>query len=219
VDHQALRREVVEVARRLDGLGFVPAAAGNVSARTLDGAVLVTPSGLDLAALDPADLVLVAPEDGRVLAGALAPSSETPMHLGVYAARPDVAGVVHTHARYATVLACLGWDLPPIHYTLATLTPDAHVPLVPYATYGTPELAANAAAALTGARNACLLANHGTLTLGPTPTTALTRAVTLEDVAAVYYHARLAGSPVLLTPAQIAEVAAKLSGYGQPGPG
>jgi L-fuculose-phosphate aldolase len=218
VDHQALRREVAEVARRLDDLGYVPAASGNVSARTPDGAVLVTPRGLDLAAVYPADLALVDPDDGRVLAGALAPSSETRMHLGVYAARPDVGGIVHTHARFATVLACLGWDLPPVHYTLATLTPDAHVPLVPYATYGTAELAANAAAALAGGRDACLLANHGTLTLGPTPAAALTRTITLEEVAAVYYHARLAGAPVLLTPTQIAEVAAKLATHGQPKP-
>jgi L-fuculose-phosphate aldolase len=216
MEHQPLRGEVIQVVRKLDDLGLVPAASGNVSARARDGGVLLTPSGVDYATLTPEDLVLLDP-DGRVLDGTLVPSSETPMHLGVYAARPDTGAIVHTHARFATTLACLGWDLPPVHYTLATLAPDAHVPLAPYATYGTPELAANAAAALAGARNACLLANHGALTLGPTPTAALTRTIALEDVAAVYYHARLAGPPVLLTPAQIAEVTARLATYGQPG--
>jgi len=87
--------------------GLVVGTSGNLSARTPEGDILITPSGLDYALLEPKDVVLVDLE-GRVLEGCLEPSTETPMHTGIYHSRPRVGGIVHTHARYSTVLACLG---------------------------------------------------------------------------------------------------------------
>ena len=116
--------------------GLVMGTSGNVSARTPDGNVLVTPSGLDYAAMDPEDVVLVDLE-GAVMEGSFEPSVETPMHTGIYRARPETGGIVHTHARYSTTLACLNWEIPPIHYMLAVLSDEGRVPLARYATYGT----------------------------------------------------------------------------------
>ena len=213
--HRDLRVQVAQTAGRLIASGLVTGTSGNVSARTPEGNVLITPSGVDYEKLGPDDVVLV-DLNARVLEGSLVPSTESPMHTGIYKARPDVGAVVHTHSRFATTLACLGWPIPPVHYMLTTLGPDGRIPLAPYALYGTEELAGHAAGALGESHNACLLANHGTIAVGESPGGAFSRTVVLEEMAEVYYRARLAGEPVLLDSGQVAEVAAKISGYGQP---
>ena len=212
-----LREEVARVAKKLIDSGLVTGTSGNVSARTPEGGVLVTPSGIDYEVLEPGDVVLVDLEE-TVVEGALDPSSETPMHTGIYRARAEVGAVVHTHSIYATTLACLGWPIPPVHYMLTTLSGDGQVPLAPYTTYGTGELAGYASDALGESRNACLLQNHGTITVGANPEEAFARAVVLEEMAEIYYRTRIAGEPILLSPGQIEEVAAKISGYGQSRP-
>ena len=216
MNHQKLREEVSRVARQLISSGLVTGTSGNVSARTPEGNVLVTPSGVDYEVLGPKDVVLV-DLDMNVLEGTLVPSTETPMHTGIYKARQDVDAVVHTHSRFATTLACLGWEIPPVHYMLTTLGPDGRVPLAPYTLYGTEELADHAANALGGSHYACLLRTHGTIAVGESAEKAFSRTVVLEEMAELYYRARLAGEPILLTPEEVDEVAGKITtGYGQP---
>jgi len=217
MNHRELREEVSRVAKQLIESGLVTGTSGNVSARTPEGDVLVTPSGIDYEELEPGDIVLVDLE-GEILEGSLGPSTETPMHTGIYRVRPEVGAVVHTHSVFATTLACLGWTLPPVHYMLTTLSEDGRIPIAPYATYGTEELANNAAEALGEGHNACLLQNHGTITVGDSPQKAFSRTVVLEEMAEIYYRTRVVGEPVLLTPEQVEEVAAKISGYGQTKP-
>src|SRR5215203_3206564 len=214
MNHSELREEVARVAKQMVASGLVTGTSGNVSARTPEGDVLMTPSGLDYGELEPGDVVLV-DVNGRVLVFYLAPSTETPMHTGIYRARPEVGALVHTHSIFATTLACLGWPIPPVHYMLTTLAEDATIPLAPYTTYGTERLAAYAAEALGESRNACLLQNHGTITVGRGAEEAFSRTVVLEEMAEVYYRTRVVGEPVLLTPEQVEEVADKISGYGQ----
>jgi L-fuculose-phosphate aldolase len=194
--------------------GLVVGTSGNVSTRTPDGAVLVTPSGLAYAAMEPEDVVLV-DLDGTVVEGSFEPSVETPMHTGILRARPEIGGIVHTHARYSTTLACLNWEIPPIHYMLAVLSDEGRVPLARYATYGTEELARNATDALGSSHTACLLSNHGTIAVGGSVTEAYVSTELLEEMAELYYRARTAGEPVVLTPEQMAEVSAKIHDYGQ----
>jgi L-fuculose-phosphate aldolase len=214
VNHRGLREEVARVAKQLIESGLVTGTSGNVSARTPEGDVLMTPSGIDYEKLEPGDIVLV-DVGGEVLEGSLGPSTETPMHTGIYRARADVGAVVHTHSIFATTLACLGCTIPPVHYMLTTLSEDGEIPLAPYTTYGTEELAGYAAEALGESHNACLLQNHGTITVGDSPEVAFARTVVLEEMAEIYYRTRVAGEPVLLSPEQVEEVAAKISGYGQ----
>jgi L-fuculose-phosphate aldolase len=214
LNHEELREEIARVSRQMSESGLVTGTEGNVSARTPDGNALVTPSGLDYALMEPEDVVLVSLQ-GDVLEGSFEPSVETPMHTGIYRSRPEVSGIVHTHARYSTTLACLGWEIPPIHYMLAVLSDEGRVPLAGYATYGTEELARNASEALGGSHGACLLSNHGTIAVGASASEAYSRTQLLEEMAEVYYRARLAGEPVLLTPDQLAEVSAKIHDYGQ----
>ena len=217
MEHRSLRQEVARIARTVSVSGLVTGTSGNVSARTPEGHVLVTPSGLDYALLEPEDVVLMDLE-GRVLEGSLEPSSEMPMHAGIYRSKPRVGGIVHTHARFSTTLACLGWEIPPVHYMLVVLSGEGRVPLAPYATYGTEELARHAVDTLGDSHHACLLRNHGTIAVGGTASEALSRTEILEELAEIYYRARLAGEPVLLTSEQVNEASAKMSTYGRPRP-
>lgn len=196
-------------------LGLVTGTSGNVSARTPEGGVLITPSGLDYEALKAEDVVLVDPEGGP-LDGSLKPSSETPMHTAIYRSSPRVGAVVHTHARFSTTLACLGWEIPPFHYMLTTLSVDGRVPLASYATYGTEELAGYVSKALGETHQACLLQNHGTITVGESVGEAFSRTVILEEMAEIYYRTKLVGEPLLLTPEQVIEAADKIADYVQP---
>ena len=212
-----LREQVSRTARRMVASGLVTGTSGNVTVRTPEGDVPITPSGLDYEVLEPEDVVRVDPE-GRPLEGSLKPSSETPMHVGIYRSRLRVGAVVHTHARCATTLACLGWEIPPVHYMLTALSGDGWVPLAPYAAYGSEELAGHVSKALGESRQVCLLQNHGTIAVGKSTEEALHRTVILEELAEIYYRVRIAGEPILLTPEQVAEVAAKIVDYGQSKP-
>ncbi|HEX2182022.1 MAG TPA: class II aldolase/adducin family protein [Rubrobacteraceae bacterium] len=217
MNHPDLRKEIVETCLRMSASGLVAGTEGNVSARTPEGNVLITPSGLDYATMEPGDVVVVS-LDGKWLEGSFEPSVETPMHTGIYRSRPETLGVVHTHARFSTTLACLNWEIPPVHYMLANLSDEGRVPVARYATYGTEELARNASEALGSDHRACLLRNHGTICVGATVSQAYSRTELLEQMAEIYYRARAAGQPVVLSAEEMAEVAAKIHDYGQSKP-
>lgn len=194
--------------------GLVSTTSGNVSARVNDGLVLITPSGLSYDVLEPEDIVAVT-LDGTVVEGDLEPSSELAMHTEVYRSRPEVGGIVHTHAPYATTLACLNVEIPPVHYLLAALSEEGRVPVAGYATYGTPELAALADEALGEDHSACLLQNHGTLTVGKDVGQAYAFTEILEEMAEIYYRTLAVGrAPVLLSDDDMREAREKMKGYG-----
>lgn len=207
-----VRAQVAEAARRLAAAGLVTGTAGNVSARSGE-AVAITPTGAPLATLDAADVTVVA-LDGEVLDGSLAPTSELGLHLGVYAAH-GAGAVVHTHAPVATALSCVLDELPCVHYEMLLL--GGPVRVAPYATFGTPELAASAVAALEG-RTAALLANHGTIALGADLEAAMRATELLEWAATVYWRAAQVGTPKVLDEAARNAVveAAIARGYGAP---
>jgi L-fuculose-phosphate aldolase len=127
--------------------------------------------------------------------------------------RPEIGAVVHTHAMFATTLSCLGLEIPALHYMIAVAGGDT-IRCAPYATYGTPETAANAVKALDG-RNACLLANHGMIVVGPNLKKAMWLAVEVETLAAQYWRALQIGKPNILSKAEIGRVIDKFKSYGQ----
>ncbi|NBC17011.1 MAG: class II aldolase [Bacteroidetes bacterium] len=207
----SLPDQVARTARRMHEQGLSSGTSGNVSARREDR-VWITPSGVPYARL-AADRIVPLALDGSVLGDASdAPSSEWRLHCGIYRARPDAGAVVHTHSPHATALACLREDLPAFHYMVA-VAGGASIRCAPYATYGTPELAAHAVAALDG-RTACLLANHGVVTLGATPDAALALAREVETLARQYLLARQVGAPVILDDDEMNRVLERFASYG-----
>jgi L-fuculose-phosphate aldolase len=204
------RERVALAAHRLADAGLVIGTAGNLSARTGE-LVAITPTGATLATVT-AEQVAVVDLDGRQREGELEPTSELDLHLGVYR-RFDADAVVHTHAPYATALACVLDELPIMHYALLDL--GGPVRVAGYATFGTEELADQTLAALVG-RSAALMANHGTIAHGADIEQALERTLLLEWACELYWKAAMIGKPRVLDEAQCEAVlsAKRERGYG-----
>lgn len=212
MDEAALRREIVESARRMNALGINQGTSGNISARCGDR-MLITPSAIPYDDMRPESVAAMPLEGERgAWTGPLKPSTEWRFHLDILRGRPEAGAVVHSHATYCTTLAILRRDIPAVHYMMAAFG-GTSVRCAPYATFGTPELAAHALAALEG-RNACLLANHGMIVVGPSLAKAMWLAVELETIAKQYYLALQLGQPVVLSDAEIADTARSFSTYG-----
>lgn len=210
-DEPALRRQIVDVMQAMSAGGLNRGTSGNVSARLGDG-MLVTPSGIVAAALTPESIVHLGVND-NASAGTMRPSSEWRMHRRLLDRRPDVGAVVHCHSRYATILACAGRPIPAIHYMIA-VSGRREIPLAPYATFGSAELADGVVTAV-GDGMACLMANHGLIALGPTLGLALAIAEEIEEQAAVYCGTLAIGGPKLLADTQMDEVIEAFRSYGQ----
>jgi L-fuculose-phosphate aldolase len=207
----ALSGAVVATAQAMSQRGLSPGRSGNISARWETG-MLITPSGMAYDELTPADIVFVG-ADGSVAANSRKPSSEWRFHLAAYAARPDIAAIVHTHSLHATVLACAHKPIPAFHYMVA-VAGGADIPCVPYATFGTEDLSRHVVAGL-AARNACLMANHGAIAVAGSLTAALELAADVEVLAEQYMKVLMLGAPKLLSAAEMAAVLEKFHGYGQ----
>ena len=202
MDYETQRRLMCELGRRMWERGWVAANDGNFSRRLGEGLFLVTPAGVSKGFLTT-DMLLVVDGQGRLTGpSSYRPSSETPLHLACYQARPDVGGVCHAHPPAATAFACahLGLEEPLLGEAVMALGP---VPCAPYGRTGTAELPA-AAAPLMADHDALLLANHGALTMGPDLERAYWRMETLEHTAQIHLNVRLLGGGVPLTPEQAA---------------
>ena len=185
--------------------------AGNVSAAAGD-LVAITPTGAELAELEAAQIALV-DRGGHLVDGELEPTSELDLHLGVYE-RFGAGAVVHTHAPMATALSCVIDELPCVHYSMLLL--GGTVKVAPYATFGTPELAAAVGDALDG-HTAALMANHGAVAYAADVDGAIERSLLLEWACTVYWHARAIGEPRTLDEDKRAAVIAAVieRGYGE----
>ena len=198
------RQALVEASAAIGASGMVVGSAGNLSLRR-DDRVLITPRGAELDAVDPIDLVEVSLADGTVSpehASSSRPSSETPLHRSIYAA-VDAGAIVHTHAHYCTVLSALVDELPAVHYVITAF--GGPVRVARYETFGTDALAASVTRRCED-RRAALMANHGAVVAGRDIEHAMALAIQLEWLASIYYHALCAGTPRILSDAQLRDV-------------
>lgn len=207
-----LRKAIIEKCRWMNASGLNQGTSGNISARHGD-TMLISPSATAYDVMEP-EMIAAMPINGEYGAweGPLKPSTEWRFHMDIMKARPDVGGIVHTHATYCTVLAIARKEIPACHYMIAAFG-GMNVRVAGYARYGTKELSEHAIRALEG-RTACLLANHGMIATGSTLDKAMWLAVELETIARQYYLTLAIGGPVLLSEQDIAETAAAFGSYG-----
>jgi L-fuculose-phosphate aldolase len=187
------REAVARASHHVAQAGLVIGTAGNISARHGD-LIAVTPTGSDLAKVT-AEMITVIDLNGKVVDGDLAPTSEVPLHTGIYATTNALA-VAHAHAMASTALSCCFDELPAVHYSCLVLGGSPRT--APYATFGSQELADNVTEALKG-RNAAMMQNHGSVAYGNTVDEAVERLELLEWLAELYWRASSLGSPHLLT--------------------
>jgi L-fuculose-phosphate aldolase len=208
------RAQIVRFGKKLLAARLTSGTGGNLSIRDRErDLIAISPSGVEYEEMVPSDVVVVDGDDTKV-EGARKPSSELDFHRALYRKRSDITAVVHTHSVYATTMACLNWEIPAVHYLVAF---SGHkVPLAPYATFGTPELARNVAESI-GDCNALLLANHGLVAIGANLDTAFAVAEEIELVARIYYQAKSIGEPVILPQEEMSKVIEKFATYGQKG--
>ncbi|MEX0696242.1 MAG: class II aldolase/adducin family protein [Dongiaceae bacterium] len=208
--HEKIRREIATACLDMNRRGINQGTSGNISVRVPEG-FLLTPSGIPYDEMKPGDIVLMRPDASHV--GRCKPSSEWRFHHALMKTRPEIGAVVHSHAMFATTLSCLGLEIPALHYMIAVAGGNT-IRCAPYATYGTQQTADNAVKALEG-RNACLLANHGMIAVGPNLKKAMWLAVEVETLAAQYWRALQIRKPNILLKAEIDRVIDKFKTYGQ----
>lgn len=206
------RLELIEYGKKLVNAGLTKGTGGNLSVFDRESRhVAITPSGIDFFEIQPEDIVIIDLE-GRTVEGHRVPSSEWEMHLMPYREREDIDAVIHAHTMYATVLACLHQELPATHYMIAVAGPT--VRCAEYATYGTHELAVNAAKAMKD-RRAVILANHGILAGANDLLNAFNIIEEIEYCSEIYCKAKAIGEPVILPQEEMRLMAEKFKTYGQ----
>ena len=211
-----MREALLKVTQKLLETGLNKGTAGNVSVRFGDG-FLITPSGMEVADMTPASMVQMQ-FDGSFEANKI-PSSEWRFHRDILKNRAEINAIVHTHSMFATTMACLHQDIPPFHYMIA-VTGANTIRCAPYALFGSQALSDAALQALQGSK-ACLLANHGMITLGRDLDDALSVAVELENLCEQYWRVlqiaqgQINPNPPLLTEAEMRDVFQQFKGYGK----
>jgi len=201
-----LRESICDFARSIFERGLTGGASGNISARTADGGLLVTPAGSSFGRLDPARLSRF--DAAGNLVGGDKPTKEMPLHSAFYETRGDRAGaVVHLHATHSVALSILPDSdpdclLPPL--TAYSIMRLGKVKLLPYFRPGDPAMG-EAVRSLAGKRSAVVLANHGPVVAGKDLEAAVYAMEELEETARLTLLTRGA-SPVGLTTAQIRDL-------------
>lgn len=191
---EALKETVCEANLELSRRGVVLYTWGNVSGiDRARGLVVIKPSGVPYQGMQPSDMVVVDLE-GHIVEGTLRPSSDTPTHLELYKAFPEIGGVVHTHSTHAVVFAQAGMEIPPLGTTHA----DYFYGAVPVSRSLTRDEVQEAYEKNTGrvivetvhetereplAVPGVLVRNHGPFTWGKDPAEAVYHSVVLEEIA------------------------------------
>src|SRR5207247_2616316 len=165
INERKLKEEICEIGRRLYNKGFAAANDGNITVRLSEREVLCTPTMVSKGFMKPEDICKVDYE-GRQLGGTRKRTSEVLLHLAVYKERPDVKAVVHCHPPHATAFAVAHEPIP------KCILPEVEVFLgeVPITAYETPggQKFADTVVPYLKDCNTIILANHGTVTFGPT---------------------------------------------------
>jgi L-fuculose-phosphate aldolase len=188
---EGTRKEMVEHGRALYQKGLTTGTAGNISARSEHGTMLITPTNTCKGMLTEDGMVAIDIKDGNVLSGGR-PSIETPFHLAFYRARPEINAVIHTHPVYCTALAVKGVRVQTGLTPEGLLVLGREVPMVPYATPGTDDLAKALSDNLRSS-NAFLLEKHGAITVGRSMADAFHRMETLEFMAQLQFNLQALG--------------------------
>lgn len=198
---EKLKGEVAHFMRRLYERRLTTSLGGNISLKASGSLILITPSGMDKGRIRPEQIGQIGAGGGN-LTPALKPSMETPIHLALYAARPDIRAVVHAHPVAASSFAASERKINCRLIAESRLFLK-EIAIAPYACMGTPALARSVVQALGERGNAVLMVNHGALTVGSNILEAFERMEVLESAARITLLTDLLGRQRELRPDQL----------------
>lgn len=192
MDYKDYQKEVYAFTQKLVQTGLIRISSGNVSMRTADGNVAITPSSIPYDELDYSQIVIVDME-GNTVEGKLKPSVEKMLHVGAYKARSEVNAVIHAHSIYGITLANVNETIPAISMEMVNL--GAPIPTVPYDLPGSIAFADKMAAYFSShpEKKAALLESHGSIVVGSSLKDAFQNAYNLETGASIYFNTLLLG--------------------------
>lgn len=208
MNENALREQICLLAKSLFDRGLTGGSTGNISSRTSDGGLLVSPTGTSFGRLDPARLSRF-DADGNLIGGDM-PTKEMPLHAAFYDTRSTAGAVVHLHSCHSVALSMMP-DADADNF-LPPLTPYAimklgKVKLLPFFMPGDPAMG-EAVRGLAGKRSAVMLANHGPVVAGKDVEAACNAIEELEDTARLAMLTR-GLEPRALTTEQVGKLVTK----------
>ncbi|NPV40564.1 MAG: class II aldolase/adducin family protein [Anaerolineae bacterium] len=189
------QKEIYAVTQKLVQTGLIRISSGNVSMRTADGNVAITPSSIPYDELDYSQIVILDMQ-GNAVEGKLKPSVEKMLHINTYKARSDAQAVIHTHSVYAITLSLIGAEIPPLSIEMINL--GAPIQTTPYVLPGSLDFA-NTVAGYFGShpeKKSALLENHGAISLGSSLKDTFQNAYNLETGANIYFNALAMGKKI-----------------------
>jgi L-fuculose-phosphate aldolase len=212
------REDIIKFALKLNSTNLSPLRSGNVSIRSTENNIegfLLTPSGIKYETLKPEDVVFLSLKDKyddlKMFNSGLNPSSEWRFHQDIYLKKKEVKAIVHAHSPHATAVSTHGKSIPAFHYMVA-LAGGNDIKCAEYATFGTTELSINIIKVLEN-RKACLMSNHGQLTVGTTIKQAFELAQEVENICHQYIIALKIGNPKILSSAEMNKILDKIKHY------
>jgi Ribulose-5-phosphate 4-epimerase and related epimerases and aldolases len=206
------KKKIIKTGMQLDRYNLIALSGGNISSRMPTGEILVSPSGMIYEEMVPDD-VLVMDIDGNIIEGTRKSSSDTDAILYIFANRPDVNGIIHTHQPYATAISLIQDELE-VNLTTLGNACGGPVKVSPFSSAGSVEMGIDTVKYI-GESLAIILAQHGVITIGKDVKQALYSAVYLEECAKAYLAARAVGPTRSLTPEQIQQSIDVFKYYGQ----
>jgi len=203
--YEMMCTDVLNVARTMLKMGLTVGDSGSVSARVGGSAgrvlLAITPHCRYIDELASHDIVVV-DEEGKRVEGKSVPSAELPLHAAIYRARPDVGAIIHAHPPMSSAASVVGRPIPPILEDQLIYL-GGQIEVAPHANIASKECIWGVLKALSS-RNACLLSNHGALTVGKDLKAAFVACQYLEKCVMAFLYATWAGQ-VNRLPSQAAE--------------
>jgi len=195
---ESLRKELIFYGQQMLKYGLTMHTGGNLSARDpKTGLIVIKPTSIPYDMLKPEDVPVI-DENGKMIDGENAPSSEWPMHTMIYRRKPRVMGIVHNHSIYATACSVAGEVIPLINHEISVYCSKA-VQIAPFEVPGTVDLGEGALKYL-DENGVVLLQNHGPLAIGATLWHAFDAACAVEQAAATFYITKAFGKHILIPP-------------------
>ena len=188
------KEAICEYGKRMYARALVAGNEGNISCRTGDNEIWITPTMESKGYLTP-DMLVKLDLEGRVLSSPYLPSTECRMHIGLYRANPEISSIMHAHPPVSTAFACCRESLPTLLQPEAIMLFGKDIPVTKFATPSTDEVP-ESVKPYAKTHRALLLGNHGALTWAATIKEAYFLLETLEQYCKIYMLAENAiGSP------------------------